>query len=117
MVRCADLLQTMLIRAQGIEAIVNGPKDDSRRLPNTLSISIKGVQSGALLASIKAQVAASAGSACHTGGGLSKVLQAMDIPAGYAAGTLRLSVGRHTTENDVLRAAEVITNAVRKQLG
>eukprot|EP00729_Bicosta_minor_P004276 gene4276-6410_t len=94
-----------------ISVRVNGPSDPNCRLPNTLSIGIKGVQSGALLASIKHQVAASAGSACHTGGGVSAILKAMSVPMDYAVGTLRLSVGRHTTLQDVDAAADAIIAA------
>ena len=98
--------------AQGLLSVrVNGPSDVNCRLPNTLSIGIQGVQSGALLASIKHQVAASAGSACHTGGGVSAILKAMSVPMEYAVGTLRLSVGRHTTFEDVELAADAIINA------
>ena len=54
------------------------------------------------------QVSASAGSACHTGGGVSAVLEAIDVPRAFIKGTLRLSVGRHTTTTDVDRAAQII---------
>ena len=101
---------------QGLISVrVNGPSDANRRLPNTLSIGIQGVQSGALLATIKHKVAASAGSACHTGGGVSAILKAMSVPMDYAVGTLRLSVGRHTTLKDVEAAADAIITAAAAQ--
>ncbi len=46
----------------------------------------------------------------------SPVLQACGLPAEFATGTLRLSVGRHTTEQDVLRAADQIGSVVAKLL-
>lgn len=98
-----------------ISVRTNGPADPNTRLPNTLSIGIRGVQSGLLLASIKEKVAASAGSACHTGGGVSSILQAMAVPTEYAVGTLRLSVGRHTTVHDVDLAADAIIAAAVAQ--
>merc|ERR1712185_789896 len=79
-----------------LEYRINGPADPAMRLPNTLSISFRGVHSGLLLKQISARVAASAGSACHTGGGVSAILRKIRVPAEFAAGTLRLSVGRHT---------------------
>lgn len=77
-----------------------GPADDARRLPNTLSLGVRGVSASVLLADLADDVAASAGAACHTGeaaASISSVLLAMRVPEEYAVGTLRLSVGRHTT--------------------
>ncbi len=45
---------------------VNGPSDDEKRLPNTLSISFRGVVSSLLLSAIDSEVAASGGAACHS---------------------------------------------------
>jgi cysteine desulfurase len=93
---------------------VNGPADDSKRLPNTLSVGVKGVSASQLLDVLKDDVAASAGAACHTGdaaASVSAVLQAMNVPEEYAIGTLRLSVGRHTGPADVERGAACVVNA------
>ncbi|KAL7442404.1 hypothetical protein ACHAXH_005201 [Discostella pseudostelligera] len=99
----------------------NGPADSKQRLPNTLSIGIKGVRSGELLANIGSVVACSAGSACHSSTcdtqSYSSVLKAMNVPPEYAIGTLRLSVGPDTTEEDVDFASEVIVTEVKRQLG
>jgi cysteine desulfurase len=92
--------------------IVNGPKSESKRLPNTLSISFKGVESSLLLHNIKSKVAASAGSACHTGGGISSVLKKIHVNEDFVAGTLRLSVGRHTTVEDVDTASKIILDEI-----
>jgi cysteine desulfurase len=63
------------------------------------------------------RVAASAGSACHAHDvRLSPVLRAMGIDPDRGRGTLRLSVGRYTSEAEVDEAAAVIIAAVR-QLG
>jgi len=98
-------------------ARINGPSEDAARLPNTLSIGIAGIQAAALLAELSDQLAASAGAACHSGGGhgISSVLAAMRVPAEHAVGTLRLSVGRHTTQADVDAAAELILAYVRRK--
>jgi len=95
----------------------NGPKDPALRLPNTLSIGFKNVQSGELLNQIKNTVACSAGSACHASGGkVSDVLLAMKVPMNYAKGTLRLSVGPSTTIDEVDRAADIIIGEIKRQL-
>ncbi|ELR15126.1 aminotransferase class V, putative [Acanthamoeba castellanii str. Neff] len=79
-----DRLQANLTeacKALGLETRVNGPKDDSKRLPNTLSISFRGIEANALLSEIHAQVAASAGAACHSESiTVSPVLTAMRVP-------------------------------------
>lgn len=89
---------------------VNGPSQPEQRLPNTLSVSLKGVSSSQLLAALSEELAASAGAACHSDGGaaVSPVLRAMGMPEEWAVGTLRLSVGRHTTAKDVQRGAAMI---------
>jgi len=96
---------------------VNGPADHRQRLPNTLSISIKGLAAASLLQQLSHQLAASAGAACHSNGGpaVSPVLAAMRLQPQHAVGTLRLSVGRHTTVAEVDRAVELIHAAAVKQ--
>ena len=90
---------------------LNGHPD--KRLPNTLSISFKGMEANRLLEKIGLDVAASAGAACHSDEvEISHVLEAMDIPMELAKGTLRFSVGRMTTSDDIRRAVEVIIDAV-----
>ena len=93
------------------DVLVNG--DLGNRLPNTLSISFRGVNADDVLEAIGDEVAASAGAACHSGEvSVSHVLSAMKIPTEWARGTLRLSVGRFTTGDEVERAVEVIVAAV-----
>jgi cysteine desulfurase len=57
------------------------------------------------------QVACSTGSACHHGS-LSDVMKAIGSDPTYAFGTLRLSVGRHSTTEEMERAAHHIAQAV-----
>jgi cysteine desulfurase len=81
------------------------------RLPNTLNVSIDGIDGAALLAAAPG-VAASTGSACHSGVSTpSPVLTAMGVPAPTALGAIRLSVGRYTTEADVDLAADLLAAA------
>jgi cysteine desulfurase len=92
---------------------VNGHPE--RRLPNTLSLSIRGVNANELLTAFEPYVAASAGAACHSGEvQISHVLCAMGVPEDWARGTLRLSTGRHTTREEVRDAVIAIADAVRK---
>lgn len=84
------------------------------RLPNTLSLSFQGIRADRLLEEIGTEVAASAGAACHSGEvAPSHVLKAMGLPDERAAGTVRLSTGRMTTEQEIRIAVRIITDAVR----
>jgi cysteine desulfurase len=88
---------------------ING--EDAPRLPTTLSARIAGIAARRLLDRLPG-VAASAGSACHTGVDTpSPVLTAMGLPPARALETIRLSVGRWTTPADVERAAALLAAA------
>jgi cysteine desulfurase len=109
-----DRLHQGLLHALGQEAVkLNGhPRD---RLPNTLSLSFRGVQANTLLSEVGEQVAASAGAACHADVvDVSAVLEAMRVPVDWAMGTVRFSVGRGTTEEEIERVIEVVAAAVRR---
>ncbi|MHC1766384.1 MAG: cysteine desulfurase family protein [Verrucomicrobiia bacterium] len=84
-------------------------------VPNTLSVCIQGVDSHRLLARIHPRVAASAGSACHAHDAkISAVLKAMNVPTDWARGTVRFSVGRFTTPQEIDQAVAVTASAVRE---
>ncbi|MFF8394772.1 cysteine desulfurase family protein [Streptomyces sp. NPDC016172] len=92
---------------------LNGP--DKQRLPNTLNVSVDGVLGHQLLAAV-GQIAASTGSACHSGTHTpSPVLTAMGLERGRALGALRLSLGRWTTAGDIETAAAALTQAAAAQ--
>jgi len=83
------------------------------RLPNTLNVRFPGTSGVAVLAAAP-EVAASTGSACHDGREqASAVILAMGIPLTEALGSVRLTLGRHTTRDDVDRAAEALARAWR----
>lgn len=89
---------------------INGHPD--KRLPNTCSVSFKGQKADAILNKLDS-VAASAGAACHSDDiKISSVLEAMGVPVEYAMGTLRLSVGRFTTMEEIEKALELIKAVV-----
>ena len=82
-------------------------------LPNTLNVRFPRVSGEALLVATP-QIAASTGSACHDGGeSASAVLLAMGIPAKAALGSVRLTLGRATTESAVDRASAALARAWR----
>jgi cysteine desulfurase len=109
-----DRLHAGLLRELGEGAFkLNGHPE--KRLPNTLSISFRGVEANTLLSEIGEQVAASAGAACHADEvDVSAVLEAMKVPVDWAMGTVRFSTGRGTTAEEVDRAVEVVAQAVRR---
>lgn len=104
-----DALLSRLSIEMNVELPVHGCQ--AERLPNTLSISFPGVRGHELLARAS-QVCASTGSACHsTQKSISATLDAMKVPDEIAAGTVRLSVGWHTTEDEIARAASLLIDA------
>ncbi|MGW0809216.1 cysteine desulfurase family protein [Nonomuraea sp. NPDC002799] len=88
---------------------LNGPLQE--RLPNTLNVSIDGVLGHDLLAAAP-QLAASTGSACHSGTHTpSPVLTAMGLDADRALAAVRLSLGRWSTPADIETAATALIKA------
>ncbi len=84
-----------------------------KRLPNTLSISFRHLEANRILEEIGLKVAASAGAACHSDTVvMSHVLEAMGVPEDWAMGTLRFSVGRMTTLEEIDETVKVVTDAV-----
>jgi cysteine desulfurase len=80
-------------------------------LPNTLHVRFPGRDGAQILACAPA-VAASTGSACHAhDGSVSGVLGAMGLTAAQARGAVRLSLGRHTTADEIERAAMALIEA------
>lgn len=91
--------------------VVHGAR--AERLPNTLSAAVPGVDANRLISRLEG-VALAAGAACHAGKSEpSSVLRAMGVGDELAVCTLRLTVGRPTTAEEIDEAAEAITHAVR----
>lgn len=85
----------------------------SERLPNTINVRFPGVSGTELLAATP-EIAASTGSACHDGHeSPSTVVLAMGVPAAEAIGSVRLTLGRGTTREDITRAADALSKAWR----
>ena len=99
------------IKKECKEVRLNGHPEN--RLPNTLSLSFHGLEANRILEKISVAVAASAGAACHADSvEISHVLKAMGVPLDWAKGTLRLTTGRTTIDEDIDTAVKIITNAV-----
>ena len=80
-------------------------------LPNTLTVSFPGADGRAVLAHAPG-LAASTGSACHSGQDTpSATLLAMGVTPTTALGAVRLSLGRATTAADISTAAAILTAA------
>lgn len=83
-------------------------------LPNTLNVSFAGRLGQEILQEIP-QLAASTGSACHAGVvELSSVLKAMKVDEYVGQGTIRFSLGRYTTREEIETVIGWLKKAVRK---
>ena len=113
MKKLTDMLFTGL-RERLADVRINGHQ--TLRLPNTLNICIPGVDSTDLLEKIKDDVAATAGSACHSGRRTpSAVLMAMGMSEADAMSSVRLSTGKDNTEEEIRAAVEIIAKAAQDQ--
>ena len=110
----AYALDTMA--GSGARFSVNGPGDESRRLPGNLSLSFPDIPREALFAAMADHgVAVSSGSACSSHDvAPSHVLTAMGIPGAVAQRTLRLGLGRGNTRADLDALVEAVRAAHRK---
>ena len=98
-----------------IELAVSNSKN-SKRLPNTLHLSLPYVDGANLLTALSRQLAVSNGSACNSASvEPSHVLRAMGIERSLAFASLRLSIGRYTSIEDIEKAIEIVTKEVSKQ--
>jgi cysteine desulfurase len=104
-----DQLQQQLHgKIQGIR--VNG--SPSRRLPGNLSITIPGIDADQLLEHVP-DLALSTGSACNTGQAEpSHVLTAIGLTTSDARSTIRISLGRSTTPDEIAYALERLGSAI-----
>lgn len=89
---------------------------DAERLSHTTSISFASVEAESILLHLDLKgIAASSGSACTTGESEpSHVLSAMGISPEIARGSIRISLGRENTEEEVDYTVNVLKDAVRQ---
>ena len=100
---------------RGISSRIPGARlngHPERRLPNTLNVSFPGVRASELLAEMH-EVAASSGSACASASPEpSHVLRAMGLDGEAALSSIRLSLGRFNTREEVEEAVECLARSV-----
>jgi cysteine desulfurase len=109
-----DRLQTLLFSKMD-DLVLNGHPEE--RLPNTLNVSVPGIEGGKILEGLPTLVA-STGAACHDRAvELSHVLSAMSVTPEVGMGTLRLTVGRSNTMDQMEEAARLLVDRIRKMRG
>ncbi len=96
------------LRSQVDGLVVHGESVD--RLPNTLSVSFPGVAGHDIL-SRAPEICASTGSACHSDSSDSSTLKAMGVATDVIRGTMRLSIGWHTNQEEIERASSLLIDA------
>ena len=114
MMAMRDRFQEILFGAlEGI--VLNGhPRE---RLPNTLNISVPGVEGSRILDGLPS-IMASTGAACHDRSiQLSHVLSAMGVAPEVGMGALRFSLGRSNTMDQIEEAAAMIVDRVEAVIG
>lgn len=85
-----------------------------QRLPGNVNFSIRGVDATALLVLMEEEgICASAGSACNTGQTrISHVIEAIHVPEDYAAGSIRFTMGRASSRQEVDQTIEALKKCV-----
>ncbi len=110
--RLRDRLIEGLLKMDGVQ--LNGPRRE--RLPNNVNVNVNGIEGEAMLLNLDAQgIAASSGSACTSGTlEASHVLMACGVEAEQAHGSLRMTLGRDNSQEDMDYVLEVLPGIVKK---
>jgi cysteine desulfurase len=109
-----DLFWDELKKTFGDKVVLNGHPE--RRLPNTLNVSFTGQNGTQILKKLEEKgVAASVGAACHADSvDLSPVIAAMGISQEVGMGTLRFSLGRPTTREEIETVSEFLSVIINR---
>jgi cysteine desulfurase len=92
--------------------VVNG--DINSRLAGNLHISIPGIPNSAIIARIRNQLAISTGAACSSGvAAPSHVLRAMNLSDDLIEGSLRIGLGKFTSDREIEKSAQIIFDAIQ----
>ncbi|WP_246204596.1 cysteine desulfurase family protein [Devosia marina] len=98
----------------GFDILLNGPSL-SERHPGNLNVRFPGYEAEDILAALQPHLAASTGSACTSGTPqASHVLRGIGLTEEEARSSLRFSVGYVTTEEEIVRAIELVGSALRR---
>jgi len=109
-----DLLQQLLVEKIP-DLVING--DINCRLAGSLHISIPRVFNKTVIAGVKSKLAISRGSACSSAGEeASHVLKAIKLSNELVEGALRISIGKFSMQQEIVIAAQILTEAILKCL-
>ena len=108
------LVAEVLIRVEGSR--LNGPEDPKDKLPNIANFSFRGVEGEAIILSLDQEgIAASTGSACTSQALIpSHVLIAMGLSDSEAHSSLRVSLGKHTTLQEINYFIKILTDTIER---
>jgi cysteine desulfurase len=97
-------------------ARLNGSADRAKRLPNTSNISFEYIEGENILFHLDSLgICVSTGSACHsTTKESSPTLRAMNVPYTAAQGSIRFSLGRYNTEQEIDETLNVLPEIISK---
>lgn len=111
--RLRDMLEDTILETFP-NARLNGTKDRAKRLPNTANISFSYLEGESILAHLdEAGVCVSTGSACNAESHVSSaVLRAMNVPYTAAQGSIRFSLGRYNTEEEIDYALDALRSII-----
>ena len=111
-----DELETR-IRREFSWAVVLGPSKSALRLASLLAVSFPGLEARRLVLLLdEAGLMVGTGAACAASKmRISHAMEALGIADEVAAGSLRMTLGRTTTADDISRAADIIAGTVRSE--
>lgn len=112
--RARDFFADLIMKSR-YDIWVNGPTDADKKHPGNLNVGFRGVVAADLLSRIQPRLAASTGSACTSGTvEPSHVLRAIGLSSEEASSCVRFSIGKHTTDDDIVAAVNVIEDAIEE---
>lgn len=114
---CNERLRDRLI--EGVLAGISGSQltgHSTQRLPNNASFVFEGTDGESILLNLDEYgICASSGSACTAGSiEVSHVIKALGLPTELAQGSLRLTTGLRTTDEDIETTLEVLPNVIER---
>ncbi|WP_419179834.1 cysteine desulfurase family protein [Polycladomyces zharkentensis] len=108
----ADLIEQVMSRVEGVR--VNGDPSHEGGAPHIVSFSFPGLRSEVIVHALEEEnVFVSSKSACSSKGEKpSRILLAMGLDPTAAVGSIRISMGYHTTEEEVERCARALCQVI-----
>ena len=102
-----------ILRDAGLDFIQNGSEN---RIPGNISLSFADAEGEMLLHRLDLKkICLSTGSACDSvNTQISHVIEAIGVPAMYAEGTIRITLGKNNTESEAKIIAEALVDVLRK---